>query len=278
MSRRSPRWLLLTSLLGAAACGGKALAPGHDASASIDGSDAGFDAEVMSAPDAVDAGDCLTGLVTAAELASTPRADTNLELLALKLSKGRVVADQAIYDRLVRDVAVLRAQWPELATIPFFPTHDGKTISLNVDQDTAASMKSGAYTAWQCLNTRLGARLPFDYLRLGSAEPAIVIFKLKGLYAIDVLAPEYGRLPGVITSHAGTPGDGSTICVTPGPDTWHYVIDQGSNDCPFCIDHTYFHFTTSVDGVVVALEQWSTTIGQMPPAWVTQYASRDVCR
>src|SRR5450432_987458 len=287
VSRISSRWLVLTRLLGAAACGGHALAPGHatdaDAGGALDGQ--ADDADAMSAHDGVTEpveapGDCLTGLVTAMELASTPRADTNLELLALKLSKGRVVADQAVYDRLVRDVGAIRAQRPDLATISYFPSSDGKTIPLTVDVDTAERMKSGTYAPWKCLNTLLGAVMPFEYIRIGNADDEFVFVKLRGLYAMDILAPEYGRLPGVISADkSSSGGDGPTICVTPGADTWHYVMDAASGDCPAgCIDHAYSHFTTDAVGAVMPLEEWTSTGGGAAPAWVAQYASRTACR
>jgi hypothetical protein len=287
VSRRSYRWLSLASLLGVAECGGHALAPGRATDADVGESPDGqaTDAEVMAPHDGATEpvgapGDCLTGLVTATELASTPRADTNLELLALKLSEGRVVADQTVYDRLVRDVGAIRAQRPDLATISYFPSSDGKTIPLTVDVDTAERMKSGSYAPWECLNALFGAVMPFEYIRIGNADDEFVIVKLKGLYAMDILAPEYGRLPGVISADkSSSGGDGPTICVTPGADTWHYVTDAASGDCPAgCIDHAYSHFTTNTVGAVMQLEEWSSTGGGAAPAWVAQYASLAACR
>src|SRR6187402_2787929 len=61
------------------------------------------------------AGSCMVSVPSPAVIASTPRADTNLELLALRLSSG-VVAEQAIYDRVVRDVAAIREADPSLST------------------------------------------------------------------------------------------------------------------------------------------------------------------
>lgn len=285
--RSSYRRLSLMSLLSVAACSRAALGPGPaanaDASAWPDVPAAHVDVTI--ALDAVTPtgdgpGDCLTGLVTTMELASTPRADTNLELLALKLSPGRVVANQATYDRVVRDVGAIRAQRPDLATISYFPAYDGKTVDLTVDLDTAERMKSGIYASWNCLNTRLGAVMPFEYTRIGNADNEFVFVGVKGIYAIDLVGPEYGRLPGVTnTDDDNVGGDGPTICVTPGPETWHYVFDAASGDCPAgCIDHAYSHFTTNTVGAVMQLEEWSSTSGGSAPTWVAQYASRTTCR
>ncbi len=62
--------------------------------------------------------------------------------------------------------------------------------------------------------------MPFEYIRIGNADREVVFVKLKGLYAIDPLAAEYGRLPGVVgADKSNLGGDGPTICVTSGPDT-----------------------------------------------------------
>ena len=282
-SRAPLRWVWLLNALGTAACGGGALVPDGAANADASGSPevSAADTNEMTAHDGGAAPDsCLMGLVTATELASTPRADTNLELLALRLSPGRVVADQAVYDRLVRDVGAIRAQRADLATIRYVSASDGMTIPMTVDLDTAARMMNGTYAPWDCMNARLGAAMPFEFTRIGDADHVFVFVKLKGIYATDVLAPEYARLPGVIgADKTNLGGDGPTICVTSGADLWHYVLDAASGDClAGCIDHDYSHFTTDVAGAVTQLESWSSTSGGAAPAWVTQFASRAACR
>jgi hypothetical protein len=148
-----------------------------------------------------------------------------------------------------------------------------------VNVDTGDRMQSGAYVHWDCLNTTFGAVAPFEYIRIGSAEHVFVFFKLKGIYAVDLLAREYGRLPDIaMASGNNIGGDGPTICVTPGTDTWQFVFDAASGDCPAgCIDHFYTHFTTRADGTTAQLEEWNGTIGMPVPSWVATYASRDVC-
>jgi hypothetical protein len=70
------------------------------------------------------------------------------------------------------------------------------------------------------------------------------------------------------------------ICVTPGPDTWHFVTDATGGDCPAgCTEHSYTHFTTDAAGAaVVQLEEWSSKTGGVAPGWVAQYASHVACR
>lgn len=222
---------------------------------------------------------CPPALASASELASTPRADVNLELVALKLNPGKIVADEATYRRVVRDVGAIRGKDPDVATISFFPYRDGRSISLVLPVDTAEQMQAGTYHAWDCLNDAYGAVLPFELIRIGNADNVFASGKLKGIYATDLLAAEYARLPGITsTDSIALGGDGPTICVTSGPSTWHYVFDAASGDCPAgCIDHAYRHFTTDADGAVTALETWSTQSGTPRPAWVTQLATPAAC-
>jgi hypothetical protein len=213
-------------------------------------------------------------LPSQAELAATPREDENLELLALKLSPGKIIANQATYDRVIRDVGTIRAQQPELRGIGFFPAGDGRTLTLGVTAEALAEMKRGDYGAWDCLNATYQPKEPFTY------STASVTLELRGIYAIALLAVDYERLPGVVFAKPGVGGgDGPTICVTPTPDTWHYIFDAASGDCPGgCIDHSYSYFTTEPRGDVKAVGTWASQAGTPAPAWVAKYASRSVCR
>jgi len=86
------------------------------------------------------------------ELGQTPRADENLELLALAHSDG-VVADQAIYDRIVRDVSAMRALEPAIANIGYFARYEPRKLLLEVSEATFSRMQQGDYSAWDCLNS-----------------------------------------------------------------------------------------------------------------------------
>ncbi len=225
------------------------------------------------------AGDCPPALASAAELAVTPRADVNLELLALKVSPGKLVAEEAAYQRVVRDVAAIRAKAPALAKISFFTYRDGMRITLTVPVDTATQMEKGTYHAWDCLNDTYGAVLPAEYIRIGNAPEVYVSLKTEGIYAVQLLAAEYARLPGVMhVDDITLGGDGPTICLTGGASTWHYLFDEASGDCPAgCIDHAYRHFTTEPDGTIAELDGWNTKQGTPRPTWVTQYGAEETC-
>jgi len=210
---------------------------------------------------------CPAGVPSAAELAATPRADTNLEQLALKLSSG-IVADQAVYDRVVRDVGAIRASNPRLANIGYFPLMDARTLLLTVDAPTYEAMKADRYDAWSCLNRAYGAE-DFSFVDFGSF---VVTDALRGTYDMLRVAAQYRGLPGVQSASPNLlGGGGATICLTQEGATWHYVFDQASGDCPAgCIDHEYTHFSTSAAGDV-------TNLGTPSPSERAQYASDASC-
>jgi hypothetical protein len=262
------------------ACGGSSLGSSRDGAAPADAATDTDGAGAAPADVGPDTNGCPPALASAAELASTPRADVNLELLALKLSPGKLVAPQATYERVVRDVGAIRARGPELAAISFFPYADGKTLTLTVPAATADQMEAGTYHAWDCLNESYGAATPFEYIRIGKTPPDVFVYlKVRGTYAMELLAAEYAKLPDVSSADGNAVGgDGPTICATAEGSTWHYVFDAASGDCPAgCIDHVFRHFTTTPAGVVTEAETWSTKSGTPRPSWVTELAAPARC-
>lgn len=214
------------------------------------------------------AGGCVVDL-DGVDVTQTPRADINLELMALKFS-SQFVADQATYDRFVRDVGAIRTTDPSVASIQYTAPDDGRQLLLSIDSDTLHAMQAGEYHAWDCLNQSLGlVHTSFDeFSSSGSA-----LLTLKGIYDLDKLLPRYDALPGVNGSGPNSVSvDGPTICVTQEGDRWHYVFDQASGDCiAGCIEHSYTHFETDAAGAVTAL-------GALSAGDRAAYASAEACR
>jgi hypothetical protein len=202
---------------------------------------------------------------TSAEIAATPRADIVLEQLAIVAGSG-VTADPAIYDRIVRDVAAIREAEPAVAHIDYFPADNGKTVFLATDDETYEATQAGDYHAWDCLN---------DHYVMENVEwfdlISHVAVTLKGSYDISIVASDYATLDGVASATAsGTLGDGSTICLDASSDTWLWVFDEASGDCPAgCIDHLYWHFTSQPNGNVAFVERWSNADPTTRPSWVS---------
>jgi hypothetical protein len=220
--------------------------------------------------------ECGDDLATDDELALTPREDANLEALAL-VTTGRVVASQESYDRVIQDVAALRLARPDLREIGFRPAL-GQGLVVRADEITMSKIAAGSYEAWDCLNRRfrvVDMTVGTDIM----GAPDRVRLKFDGVYDVPLLAERYAGLPDIEdASEEILVGDGSTLCLTPGESTWHYVVDQGSGDCPAgCIDHDYHYFVSTAEGMVTPSGSWTSRSGEPAPPWVTDYVNAAAC-
>ncbi|MFP3939084.1 MAG: hypothetical protein ACOC7L_01705 [Acidobacteriota bacterium] len=211
------------------------------------------------------------GLGTAAEIAATPRADENLELLALALSPG-VTAEQEIYDRLVRDVTAIRelepAEGVSLENVPFLAFHTGRTLILTVDGlETFRAMEEDEYDAWDCLNDWYG----FEGAEFDAASPAEhpwVLVRLKGLYALDLVAAEYEALPGVVSAQPeriDRPAIGflPSLCASVDGATYRYFFDHPQGSA------LLYHYRVTADGEVELVGVHDQQSAAPPPPWLS---------
>lgn len=212
-------------------------------------------------------GPCPEPIGSLEELALTPRADPNLEQLALALEPDHVAASQATYDRVVADVAAIRALVPDRADIGYRAAHDGKTLYLGLTDLAAQSIVAGDYSAWDCLNERYGASV--GELNEGLGGNWSLLIALRGIYNLSPLAERYAELPEVTTAEANfAAGDGPTLCVSRDGDRYEYVVDRAGGDCPAgCTDHDARAFASEAAGQITALGSWTSASGQPAPAW-----------
>ena len=205
------------------------------------------------------------GQANRAEIAATPRADVDLERLALNMG-GTFTAGQTIYNRVVADVAAVRTARPQLG-FTHRGANDGRGIVIEADAATFEQMQAGRYRGWDCAD---------DLYRVVGKEflPGLrfVFVRFKGLYDTQKLATEYARLPGVTLAEANNfVGDGSDICGTVADETHHYVFDLASGDCPSgCINHQLFYFTTTPGTAPRFGGEWRRGDGT-PPDWARRY-------
>lgn len=203
---------------------------------------------------------------TPEEIASTPRADTNLESLSVEMT-GRLTADQEVYDRVTADIALIRSLFPETADVPYRGRVEGRLLTLQVDEDTGAAMESGAYTAWDCLN---------DYYGLESVEREsflfldIVTLRFKGIYFMSFLEPLYAQLPEVNHASAQPGGLDRSICgLVDSRSTHHYfIVVEAFGDClAGCIFKDVRYFTSRAGGVPRFRGKYFNFEGGPPPPW-----------
>jgi hypothetical protein len=212
---------------------------------------------------------CPTPLGSAAELALTPRADTNLELLALTLDTGKLTATQATYERVVADVETIRASAPSLESLAFWPPHDGHTLTITFGSDAMDAFGAGTYTAWDCLLDAYRAQI----------GPVIDVFPtyaptlyLDGIFDMPRLAELFRQLPDVSVDINDTSGR-RTLCARREGEHYEYVVDRGTGSCVAASPCTGSarQYSSDAPGEVTAGEIWFAADAPAP-GWF-----RDAC-
>jgi hypothetical protein len=262
-------WLVSGSL--AFACGGQSTESEAMASAPEAGSAPG---DGTAAPPHVGAPNpfsiCPTPVGTADELARTPRADTNLELLALALDAGQLTATQATYERVVADVTAIRASAPSLGTLEFWPPHDGRSILITFGSEANDALGAGVYTAWDCLLTAYRVQVGGVIDTFPTYAPTLT---LGGIFDLVRLQELFEQLPDVSADISFNTG--RSPCSARAGEHYEYVVDRTSGACDgvgTCRGSAR-HFASDTPGDISLLGIWSAASGDPPPAWF-----RDVCK
>ncbi len=205
------------------------------------------------------------GQGTAAELAATPRAQPEIELLAIGMT-GEVTAPQEVYDRVDRDLAAIMVAVPQLAGFPIVLPTDGKSLLVATQSGSVGqAMVQGGYHDWDCLNDWYGlesvAQEPFSDTRF-------VVVQLEGTYNLDRVGDDYAALPGVayvrpyVLPTPGVPPPELCAMIAPDGQTYRYFFG-GLSD-------VVTYVTTDPDGSVELVGIYSSLSANPspPPPWL----------
>jgi hypothetical protein len=211
------------------------------------------------------------GLATPESIAQSPFSNAEAEVLAIEAS-GDVVAPPSVYSRILHDLVAIRSASPAVADMHAMLRWSPRDVLVIFDAEGAAAVVAGTYTEWNCANALYGV----SSVARHSESPQSTLansFDLRFDHRFDApsLAATYAALPHVVAAGADLfAGDGDDICVSMDGDSYSYIFDAGSGDCPAgCIEHTYSGFATAHAGAdVVALGTWSNANGSAPP-WFT---------
>lgn len=183
-------------------------------------------------------------------------------MLAIEAS-GELVAPQHVYQRIVSDLALIRAQHPEVQGIGAMKGWVPDELLMGFDDAGLAAVQAGTYADWDCANAYYGLvskEVPSFY----------VLLKFAHRYNTPLLASEYSKFAQVQYAEPnGFLGDGNDLCVSIEKETkYSYVFDAGSGDCPAgCIDHVYWGFTTEGTPVQITPLGTFTSSQGAPPPW-----------
>jgi hypothetical protein len=202
---------------------------------------------------------------TAEQIARTPRADENLELLAISLSAG-ITADDQIYRRLVRDIAAIRTVDPRMRMIEYRAPDTGELMVTPVSSQKRLFL-DGRYTEWDCLNR---------YLHVSNIQyrQGFATLRFDGRFNLQQVGELYSSLVGVRFAdpngyiHVSAP---PSIHVLPDSHGWSYVLGGGECKATNDIKCGFYYFIVSTDGVAKFVEEWRPTPSNTPelePGWV----------
>jgi hypothetical protein len=192
-------------------------------------------------------------------------ADVNLQLLALRLGDSMDV-EPAIYCRLLRDLTVIRAADPRLATIPYRPKAEGRSIRVGFDPGTWSMVKEGTYRVWDQLNRQFGP------VRIDRSLDGVAYIDLRVAHKLAPICARYAALPAVLYAQPKTLlGDSSTIFVTRDGPIWHYLFDEASGDCPAgCTVHKVNYYLVKGTARPEYVGSWDGS-GAAIPDWISAY-------
>ena len=129
-----------------------------------------------------------------ADLAATPRADEQAELIALFIDRV-IAARQGTYDRVRADLAAIRAGHPALADYSFSPKFDSQTLYLTIDFATLEAITTDHYPFWDCLNSRYG--FVFNAAVPAGTDGYIETLRFSKRLFVPEIEDDYRALPGV---------------------------------------------------------------------------------
>jgi hypothetical protein len=197
-------------------------------------------------------GPCPTLVGDASEMALSPRSDPSLEALALSLEPERVIASQESYDRVVADIAALRALAPDLAGITFTPPYE-RSVDVEFGDVASQSIAASQYSAWNCLNEFYG---PMNVSSVDNAPAGLVRLAFQRTFNGEVLAELYRQLPGVRSGEPTyAPGLGTALAARKNGDLFEYFVRTSDascdTECPSPIDDsTARRFQSTTAGAI----------------------------
>jgi hypothetical protein len=165
------------------------------------------------------------------------RENLEAEQLAMHLS-GEIRAPDEEYDRILRDLAMIRAAYPELVTVVDDIDYAPNELLIGLD----TSLPIDGYMALNDYYLMVDEIVQSFYRRLTFCDNINA----------PVLASVYAELPEVQWADPnGLIGTDDRITITVVGETYRYSIDDGFLDCfDGCDCHRYWELSVTQDGAV----------------------------
>lgn len=175
-----------------------------------------------------------------------PADDPEAEQIALEIlgPTGPLLPVPAEYERIKRDLALIRASTPSLADEPHSPEWAPDRLLVKVLQNVPRE-------SYLCLNSYYGVVKEDFLFSSGGGDWYVIVFA--GNVNVEALAQVYAQAPEVeLAEPVGLVG-GQNFWrpMDEGAGVWRWFIDDGFWDCfDGCDCHEYWTFTTDAAGTV----------------------------
>jgi hypothetical protein len=143
------------------------------------------------------------------DVAPLPRSNRELDRLALMVDRSKLTADQATYDRVVRDVNLIRSIDANAAAVRGPVSSSRLDVELNAAG--AEALRNDAYHEWDVLNDRYHMAIAGQTVGTQGAQ---VTLQTKGIYNLRQVALEYRKLWQVVGASASGPEDSGVATVS----------------------------------------------------------------
>lgn len=203
--------------------------------------------------------------LAAVDTGATPRAQADAEILALEAS-GEFIAPEPLYQRIVAELAGIRAGFPALAEIGVRPCHLSDSVIVHFTAEGFEQLGNGTYTAWDDFNENLALE-SIEALPSILLPPVPVALHFEGRYNANRVALGYSGLPEIASAEPnGLAGDGPDICLARRGQDHLYIFRDAHGDCPAgCINENFTALSVDPSGNIAEVGEWDGSGG--PPLW-----------
>ncbi|MFZ5444097.1 MAG: hypothetical protein ACOZQL_29140, partial [Myxococcota bacterium] len=198
--------------------------------------------------------------------AVSPRADPIAELMVLHADPSRWFVDDASYERVLRDRALIEQL--DAGPLNYIPTW-GFSLLLQFD----APLRLREYHAWDCLNWAWRGAPNISEWDPPTTTRDHVFVTIAPIVSLPQLAEDYATLPHVtsvsqngfgVVAWCGAAADS---CLTIDGQRWRWLWYTESRSCA----RQWYRLETRDDGGIAVFERW--TDGGLPTPWLDEVPS-----
>jgi hypothetical protein len=176
-----------------------------------------------------------------------PRPSVEAEQIGLEMlgSQGSLLLADDVYERVLRDLGLIRSARPELADQEYLGLWAPNRVVVGIANGHTIADLDDINTCYQAMPSHL-----FDRWYVLILPGKLNVPRLAALYAsIDPVS--FAGEDGIVgQENYWTPED-------LGGGTWRWTVDDGFYDCfDGCDCHTFYRFEVDETGAVVLLERW----------------------